>query len=298
MRWTWSAPLGLGLTYLGTSICAILKPDLVAGFVSKGELSENDLYLGLWRLLGVELLGVALVTSKQILHPHRGVFLGMGGFCFLLGTLSLLALTQASNGWNPDFAASSAFVHWMLFIGFMVSIVYLPMARSLDRSPKFLILVMTALLFCVGMNYFLMWQGTIARFVLKDVLQQASSADLLTMGYSVVVWGIVKVALGIITMTMAPNASKYDLMMLGAYAWLMVSATGLLCLNHGKGVFDANEAHAAMALYGALALAYVFLGLTYDIPPRSTKTESTKAIQSTAKGEKSTSKASESKKTK
>ncbi|KAJ8906226.1 hypothetical protein NDN08_002720 [Rhodosorus marinus] len=298
MRWTWSAPLGLGLAYLGTSICAMLKPELVAGFVSKGELSENELYLGLWRLLGVELLGVALVTSKQILHPHRGVFLGMSGLCFLLGTLSLVALTQGSSGWNPDFAASSAFVHWTLFIAFMVSIVYLPMARSLDNSPKFLILVMTALLLCVGMNYFLLWQGTIGRFVLKDVLKQATSADLLTMGYAIVVWGIVKVAFGVVTMTMAANASKYDLMMLGAYAWLMVTATGLLCLNLGKGVFDENEAYAAMALYGSLAVAYVFLGLTYDVPSRTTKTESTKVMESTAKKEKGTSSAPESKKTK
>lgn len=140
MGWTSSAPLGLGLTYLSISVCAMLKPELVAEFVSTRELSENELYLGLWRLLGVELLGVALVTSKQIVHPHRGMFLGMSGFCFLLGTLSLVALTQGSSGWNPDFAAISAFVHWTLFVAFMASIVYLPTARSLDKSPKFLIL--------------------------------------------------------------------------------------------------------------------------------------------------------------
>lgn len=116
--------------------------------------------------------------------------------------------------------------------------------------------------------------------------------------FQIVVWGIVKVALGIITMTMAPNASKYDLMMLGAYAWSMLSATGLLCLNLGKGVFDENEAYAAMALYGSLAVAYVFLGLTYDVPTRRTKAESTNVLESATKKEKGTSSAPESKKTK
>uniref|UniRef100_A0A7S2ZKR0 Uncharacterized protein n=1 Tax=Rhodosorus marinus TaxID=101924 RepID=A0A7S2ZKR0_9RHOD len=116
--------------------------------------------------------------------------------------------------------------------------------------------------------------------------------------FQIVVWGIVKVALGIVTMTMAPNASKYDLMMLGAYAWSMLSATGLLCLNLGKGVFDENEAYAAMALYGSLAVAYVFLGLTYDVPTRRTKAESTNVLESTTKKEKGTSSAPESKKTK
>lgn len=77
-------------------------------------------------------------------------------------------------------------------------------------------------------------------------------------------WGLLKISLGVLTLTMAENATKWDMYAIAGYSWIMLACVGLFFINLGGEVFHEQEFYASMALYCAFAAYFAFSGLTYD----------------------------------
>lgn len=132
-------PTLLVVFYGGLGIALLVAPENVGAVLSSKTLSTQEIFYLPWRLLGIEMLGVCLMTSRQVTDPHRGVFLGMTGFCAVVTLLSGAAAVT-DFGWNHEAAYVSSVLHGVLSMLCLRGMTLLPLAVSEPGSPQFVIM--------------------------------------------------------------------------------------------------------------------------------------------------------------
>lgn len=128
------------LLYTFFAVYMFILPQELVSYLRDEGFGSLEYCSGFWRMAGVEMMGVALICSKQVVKPNRGVLLGLAGMSLVVMIGCSTELLGLTSGWNHPLVLGIAGIHMIVFALSLHLIAKLPVAVKNAESPKFVLM--------------------------------------------------------------------------------------------------------------------------------------------------------------